>query len=84
MDHALALRLITVANVSGQAALNDNGTLWSITPDKPWPPGPHRLVIQPELEDLAGNSVGKPFEVDLAGTEKDPAAPRSPVEIPFP
>ena len=84
LDHALALRLITVADVSGQTALNDQGTLWSFTPDKPWPGGPHRLVIQPELEDLAGNSVGTPFEVDLTGTDKKPQNPPRPVEIPFP
>lgn len=84
MDHALSLRLITVAGVPGDPALSDEGTRWSFTPDHPWPAGPHRLVIQPELEDLAGNSVDKPFEVDLAGTVKDSAAPRRPVEIPFP
>ena len=84
LDHALALRLITVAEVPGQPALSDDGTCWTFLPDKPWPAGPHRLVIQPELEDLAGNSVGKPFEVDLAGTDKNPPAPRRPVEIPFP
>ena len=84
MDHALALRLITVKDVSGQPALSDDGTHWSFVPDKSWPAGTHRLVIQPELEDLAGNSIGKPFEVDLAGPDKAPAIPRRVVEIPFP
>ena len=84
MDHALALRLITVAGMPGQPSLNDEGTRWTFTPDQPWPDGPHRLVVEPELEDLAGNSAGKPFEVDIAGSTKDPATPRRPVEIPFP
>jgi len=84
LDHALALRLITVAEVAGLAALDDQGRHWTFTPDIPWPGGPHRLVIQPELEDLAGNSIGKPFEVDLTGTDNKPQTPRRPVEIAFP
>ena len=84
LDHALALRLITVAEVPGQQAMSDDGVHWTFLPAKPWTAGPYRLVIQPELEDLAGNSVGKPFEVDLAGTDQNPPAPRRPVEIPFP
>ncbi len=84
LDHALALRLITVAEVPGQQAMSDDGVQWTFLPVNPWPAGPHRLVIQPELEDLAGNSVGKPFEVDLASPDQKPAPPRRPVEIPFP
>ena len=84
LDQALALRLITVAGVPGQPELSDDGVHWTFLPDKTWPAGPHTLVIQPELEDLAGNSVGKPFEVDLVGVDQNPPAPRRPVEIPFP
>lgn len=75
MEHALSLRLITVRGMAGKTALNDDGHQWSFTPDNSWTPGAHRLIIQPELEDLAGNSIGKPFEVDIAGTDKErPAA----------
>jgi hypothetical protein len=28
-------------------------------------PGPHRIVVDPVLEDLAGNSVVRPFDRDL-------------------
>lgn len=82
MEHALALRLIRVAEVSGKTELNDAGTQWSFVPDKPWRAGAHRLVIQPDLEDLAGNSIGKPFEVDIAGTEKEKPAAK-PVDLEF-
>ncbi len=82
LDHALALRLITVAGVAGQASLNKDETEWTFTPDKPWSAGTHRLVIQPELEDLAGNSIGKAFEVDISGTEKETPAAK-PLEFPF-
>jgi hypothetical protein len=82
MDHALALRLITVRGYSGQIELESHGTLWRFIPESAWTAGTHTIVVQPELEDLAGNSIGKPFEVDIAGTEKE--RPSSmPVELVF-
>jgi len=82
LDQALALRLITVAGVSGKPALRAGGTQWSFVPDTSWRAGAHTIVVQPELEDLAGNSIGKPFEVDIAGTEKERPAVQA-VELPF-
>ena len=32
-----------------------------------WRAGPHLLLVDRALEDLAGNSVGRPFEVDVFG-----------------
>ena len=40
-------------------------TRWSFTPARPWRSGTHFLVALAILEDLAGNQIGKPFEVDL-------------------
>jgi hypothetical protein len=34
-------------------------------PGEPWKAGPYHLVVQNTIEDLAGNNIGKPFEVDL-------------------
>ena len=47
-----------------------------------WPPGRYRLIVDPKLEDLAGNSVARPFNVDL---EKRPgfAERTEPVVISF-
>jgi len=37
-----------------------------------WEPGEYRLVVDPQLEDLAGNTVSRPFNVDLqAGSGYD-------------
>lgn len=84
LEHALALRLVTVPGVPGQPALSDDGLRWSYTPQAAWTAGAHKIIIQPELEDLAGNSVGKPFEVDIAGTDKEKErAVMKPVELPF-
>ena len=40
-------------------------SIWSFVPEKPWAAGRYSLVIDTTLEDLAGNSIGRPFEVDL-------------------
>jgi hypothetical protein len=70
MDHALALRLLRVTRaagtpVEGTTALADAERRWTFTPARPWLPGPHQLIVTTTLEDLAGNNIGKAFEVDL-------------------
>ncbi|MEW6159828.1 MAG: hypothetical protein AB1813_20545 [Verrucomicrobiota bacterium] len=70
LDHALAQRLIRVAKsngdfVKGHAVTLGTENRWSLTPDAPWPSGKFDVVIQTTIEDLAGNNIGKPFEVDL-------------------
>jgi hypothetical protein len=70
MDHALALRLIGVAHsdgkpLEGSTTLADGERSWSFTPARPWSAGPYHVVIPTTLEDLAGNNIGKAFEVDL-------------------
>ena len=34
-------------------------------PTQPWSRGEHTLLVQKTIEDLAGNNIGKAFEVDL-------------------
>jgi hypothetical protein len=70
MDHALALRVIRVVNAAGRlmegtSALSDNETRWAFTPQDSWTPGRHQLQVQNTIEDLAGNNIGKAFEVDV-------------------
>ncbi|HMJ91490.1 MAG TPA: hypothetical protein VK530_16830, partial [Candidatus Acidoferrum sp.] len=70
MDHALAQRVIRVANgsgalVDGKIALEDQERRWSFTPGENWRTGAHAVLVQTTIEDLAGNNIGKRFEVDL-------------------
>ena len=70
IDQALAERLIRVTSaggsvVPGVVSLGDGERSWSFTPLDPWPAGLYAVVVQATIEDLAGNNVGKPFEVDL-------------------
>lgn len=70
MDHALAQRMIRVIFtsgelVAGQTILEDRERRWSFTPTREWPRKPHTVLVQTTIEDLAGNNIGKAFEVDL-------------------
>jgi hypothetical protein len=72
LDRALLDRLISVQGttaraVPGQISVEEFETLWRFTPIDPWQVGDYSLKIGTELEDLAGNSVARPFEVDVAG-----------------
>ena len=50
--------------VSGAIQVASEAKSWSFTPAESWKPGPHTLEIEPLLEDLAGNNLQHPFEVD--------------------
>ena len=51
--------------VVGTVRIADGETHWSFEPRDPWPSGRYALVVATTLEDEAGNSIGRPFEVDL-------------------
>src|SRR5262249_3106211 len=70
LDHALLQRLLGVADgwgraVGGQVRGRRGEPGWEFTPTEPWRAGAYRLVIDTRLEDLAGNRIGRPFEVDV-------------------
>lgn len=51
--------------VPGRVDVNDAATRWSFRPDQPWPAGRFQISVDTTLEDLAGNSIARPFEVDV-------------------
>jgi hypothetical protein len=70
LDHALLQRMLWVVDaenrrVPGTIRIGKHETVWGFRPDKPWSAGTYRLMINTALEDLAGNSVASPFEVDV-------------------
>lgn len=86
LDHALAARLLSIERagqpVEGEIAIGEQETRWSFTPRDPWRQGSYQLVAGKELEDLAGNSLARPFEVDeLRPVTKEVAAEF--VRVPF-
>jgi hypothetical protein len=87
LDHALAQRFIHVTDaagtaISGTVELTDAERRWSFVPNQPWRPGKHQLLILAIIEDLAGNNVGKPFDVDLFESV-EPRVTNAVVKLPF-
>jgi hypothetical protein len=69
LDFGLLHRAIRVSSEKGDAvegAIDVQGaeTRWIFTPRDPWQPGHYRLVAASTLEDVAGNRIGRPFEVE--------------------
>jgi hypothetical protein len=86
VDHALALRLIEIVRegrtIQGKKTITQSERVWQLTPSEPWKAGPYHLTVQTTIEDLAGNNIGKPFEVDLFdGVQR--RLTNSVVKIPF-
>ena len=49
---------------------------WQLVPRRAWAPGSHQLIVDPVLEDLAGNSVTRVFDRDLSRPEDQPRQAR--------
>lgn len=74
LDEALLQRVVEVVRnggepVVGQITVVDGERRWQFTPHQPWDKGLYLLRVGTVLEDLAGNSIGRPFEVDLEESE---------------
>jgi len=71
LDRAQFARALRVQDPDGRTAsgtieVSRNGTAWTLIPDRPWLPGEHQLLIEPWLEDLAGNTPTRLFDADTA------------------
>ncbi|HUE74276.1 MAG TPA: hypothetical protein VMP01_25570 [Pirellulaceae bacterium] len=72
LDHALLERTIDVVSaggkpMAGDVTIADEEKTWRFTPATPWQAGKYELAIDKTLEDLVGNRIGVPFEVDRTG-----------------
>jgi hypothetical protein len=86
MDYALLQHLLEVSGpvgpVAGSVAVARDETEWRFTPEQPWKNAGYRVIVQTTLEDLAGNHIGRAFDVDTF----DPitrSLPRDTVSLPF-
>jgi hypothetical protein len=69
LDHGLLMRAIGVstaggATLDGDPHTHSNETRWAFTPRNVWREGDYQIVVLTILEDLAGNRIGRAFEVD--------------------
>ena len=77
LDHGLLARCVHIIGPDGQVV---DGTVtvgaeersWMFAPRVAWRSGLHHLVVDPVLEDVAGNSVSRVFDRDLARREDEP------------
>ena len=68
LDHGLLMRAMGVIRdgkeVDGEIAVDQLETRWTFTPRDPWRAGSYALLALNILEDVAGNQIGRAFEVD--------------------
>ncbi len=85
LDHALLTHCLEVNDAAGETiagtvTISDHESRWRFAPQTPWQTGQYKIRVDTRLEDLAGNSIQRPFEVKQATRqEKVPAH----LELPF-
>jgi hypothetical protein len=87
LDHALMLRMISVGDgdgikLLGAVSVGDEERHWEFVPKDAWRAGNYQLMIDTTLEDLAGNRIGEPFEVEQLDSSAKIVRPGI-VRIPF-
>lgn len=84
LDHALVQRCVEIRTERGQRLdcsmqLQNEDSAALLTPTVPWLRADYRLVVDPILEDLAGNTPARIFDTDL--TKKSGLKPQ--LQVPF-
>jgi hypothetical protein len=69
MNYPLLQRMIQVSGpggvIYGAVAIARQESEWSFVPQHPWASGDYQLIVDTGLEDLAGNHIGEPFDIDV-------------------
>lgn len=70
LDHSLLQEVFSIQDangteIPGRWEIGAAETQCSFIPDAGWKAGPHKLLIEPRLEDLAGNNLVRPFDRDI-------------------
>ncbi|MBK9168222.1 MAG: hypothetical protein IPM24_12250 [Bryobacterales bacterium] len=86
MDRGLLERVIRVerdrTRVPGRVEISGNETRWQFVPEASWTAGRYLLRAEAILEDLAGNRLNRPFDVDVFEAVTDRIA-RATEDLPF-
>jgi hypothetical protein len=82
LDGPMLERCLAVPGVEGRVEVGADQASWSFRPAAPWKAGRHEVSVEVDLEDRAGNSIGRPFEVDVF-KKIDATAVSRRVSVPF-
>jgi hypothetical protein len=87
LDHGLLLRALVIADsrgrrIEGESSIEAHETRWLFTPAAAWRSGDYFLQALTILEDMAGNRIGRAFEVDEF-SRADESMEQETVSIPF-
>jgi hypothetical protein len=81
LEHALRVERAG-AVLDGAVEVEPGARSWSFVPARAWANAPHVLVVDPRLEDLAGNNLRRAFDRDATREPAPPAMP-PPARLPF-
>jgi hypothetical protein len=87
LDHALLEHVFRVLDsasqhVAGTVSITEAETCWVFTPQRRWEAGNYQLEVETVLEDVAGNRIGRPFEVDVF-RQIEPTTKSRTFKVPF-
>jgi hypothetical protein len=87
LDEAMLNRSLVVVDaaektVEGRVEIDRGETRWRFHPGAAWKAGKYTLVVDTVLEDMAGNSIERPFEVDVARPVERKVSART-IRLPF-
>ncbi len=64
LEHAFRVEASNGDHVPGDLVVGIDETILEFLPNQPWSQRAHALVVSADLEDVAGNRIGIPFDVD--------------------
>ncbi len=78
LDHGLLQHSLRVCDAAGETLPGDGAAgeqerSWRFTPSTSWADDEYRLVVEPRLEDVAGNSPVRVFDRDVSKPEDSPS-----------
>ena len=82
LRHSLSVQDSTGNTLHGTTEIVTSELAWSFTPARPWECSQYQLVIEPRLEDMAGNTPARVFDRDISRPEDAPQA-NTQTRIPF-
>ena len=75
LQHCLSVRDGDGRTIAGVSEIGWGEGGWAFVPGVPWEGGDHQLVIEPRLEDVAGNSPARVFDRDVTKDDDAPGEP---------